>query len=232
MPACPVFLFVCAKPLQYHFPKAKSQFMKYRCPHCKKIFDNWEDAHCPNCKRGLRHPDKWKLPEPEKARREGIQQRLPGTRELRKPIWLLFFNRPRFAVWVLGGCMLVGGVIFSSRNKITIPYQPPDKVTRTHKELTSLRTALEWFRVHCQRFPTTEESLKALVRDPGVAGWKGFYIEGLPPDLWGNPFVYSCSNDTVQLSSMGPDGKPETADDILAPPPDYKALMKRLAKEH
>jgi type II secretion system protein G len=144
---------------------------------------------------------------------------------------MVFLTRPRFFVWVLGGCILVGGVIISSSKNVTRPYQPPSKVIQTRKELMVIRTALEWFRIHCQRFPTTEESLKALVRDPGIHGWKGFYLEELPPDLWHHPFVYSSSNDTVRLSSMGPDGKPDTADDVLSPPPDYKALMKRLAKD-
>jgi len=205
--------------------------LKYRCPHCHQLFEKWETAHCPNCKKGLRHPDKWKTLKWDKSRREGIQQRIPASRELRKPLWMLFINRPRFAVWVLGGCMLVGGVILSSSSKVTTLYRPPDRVIRTRKELMVIRTALEWFRVHCQRYPTTEESLKALVRNPGVPGWKGFYLEELPPDLWGHPFVYTCSNDVIRLSSMGPDGKPDTADDVQAPPPDYKALMKRLAKE-
>lgn len=207
--------------------------MKYRCPHCRHLFDKLDTAQCPNCKKGLRHPDKWKALKPEKARREGIQQRLPSVKELRKPLWMLFLTRPRFAVWVLGGCMLVGGVILSSSKKVTTIYQPPSRVIRTRSELMAIRTALEWFRVHCERFPTTEESLKALVRnpEPGIPGWKGFYIEELPPDLWGHPFVYASSNDTIRLSSMGPDGKPDTPDDVLSPPPDYKALMKRLAKE-
>lgn len=205
--------------------------MKYRCPHCRHLFEKLDSAHCPNCKKALRHPEKWKGLKAEKARREGIQQRLPATRDMRKPLWMLFLNRPRFAVWVLGGCMLVGGVILSSSDKVTTPYQAPNKVVRTRKELLVMRTALEWFRIHCKRFPTTEESLKALVRDPGVSGWKGFYIEELPPDLWGHPFLYSSTNDTIRLSSSGPDGKPDTADDIQAPPPDYKALMKRLSKE-
>lgn len=170
---------------------------------------------------------------PEKARRESLQQRLPSTQELRRPLWMIFANRPRFIVWVLGGCMLVGGVVLSSADKVTKPYQPPTKIVRTSKELGVMRTALEWFRVHCERYPTNEEGLRALVRnpEPNIPGWKGFYIEGLPPDLWGNQFIYTCSNDTVQLRSMGPDGKTNTADDIHAPAPDYKALMKRLERE-
>lgn len=207
--------------------------MKYRCPHCRHVFEKWETSRCPSCAKGLRHPEKWKALKPEKLRREGIQQRLPATRELRQPLWTIFLNRPRFIVWVLGGCMLVGGVVLSSADKVTRPYQPPGKVVRTSRELGVMRTALEWFRVHCGRYPTTGEGLRALVRnpDPGIPGWKGFYIDGLPPDLWGQPFVYTCSNETVRLSSMGPDGQTNTADDIQAPAADYKALMQRLARE-
>jgi hypothetical protein len=205
--------------------------MKYRCPHCRELFDDLDKTSCPKCNKALRHPLKWKSLKTDKARREGIQQRMPPSHELRKPIWTLFFTSPRFAVWVLGGCILVGGVILSSKGKVTTIYQGPNKIDKTRKELVVLRTALEWFRVHCQRYPTTEESLRALVRDPGVEGWKGFYIPELPPDLWGHHFYYTCSNDVVQLSSLGPDGKTNTADDIQSPAADYKALMKRLAKE-
>jgi len=140
-------------------------------------------------------------------------------------------SHPRIAVWVLGGCILVGGVVLSSNNTVTVPYQPPTKIVQTRKELTVIHTALEWFRVHCRRYPTTGEGLKALVQNPGVQGWQGYYLESLPPDLWGHPFQYSNTSDAIWLSSMGPDAKPGTPDDIFAPPADYKALMKRLAKD-
>ncbi len=144
---------------------------------------------------------------------------------------MVFINRPRFLIWVLGGCVLVVGFLLSVHINTATPYRPPTKVLQTKKELVAIRTALEWFRTHCKRYPSTEEGLKALVRNPGIQGWQGYYLEALPPDLWGHPFQFSSSNDVIQLFSDGPDGAAGTPDDVLSPPPDYKALMKRLAKD-
>lgn len=204
--------------------------MKYRCPHCQTVFESFATGQCPSCLRSLRHPDKWiQARRKDPARRDTLLKRMPGRDTYRQPIWLLFVNRPRFLVWVLGGCILVVGFLMTSKFNPGTPYKPPTKVIRTQKELVVIRTALEWFKVNCKRYPTTEESLKALVRNPGVPGWQGFYLQSLPPDLWGHPFQYSCSNEVIRLSSMGPDGIMGSADDIKSPPPDIKALAKRLA---
>lgn len=203
--------------------------MKYRCPHCREIFGAFKNSRCPACSKALRNPDQWKPRKADSASRSPA--RAGNTQHLRQPVWMVFIGRPRFMIWVLGACILVVGFLMTLKINVGIPYQPPPKIVQTKKELTTIRTALEWFRVHCKRYPTSEEGLKALVRNPGVAGWQGFYLEALPPDLWGHPFIYSSSNDTVRLASAGPDGKEGTADDINAPEPDYKALMKRLAKD-
>ena len=161
-----------------------------------------------------------------------MQARLAGSAHLRQPLWMVFINRPRFLVWVLGGSVMVVAFLLTTRFDTGTPYRPPTKIVQTQRELVVIRTALEWFRAHCKRYPTTEEGLKALVRNtaaPGIPGWRGYYLQSLPSDLWGHPFQYACSNDLVALSSLGPDGAPGTADDILSPPPDYKALVKRLA---
>ena len=202
--------------------------MKYRCPHCQNVFETFQGSQCPACRKNLRHPDRWKLASKGPSRRTTLPHRRPGTQSLRQPIWFVFVNRPRFLVWVLGGCILVVGFLMTSKFNPGTPYRPPSKVARTQKELVVIRTALEWFRVNCKRYPTTEEGLKALVRNPGIPGWQGFYLQALPPDLWGHPFQYSCSNEVLRLSSLGPDGKAGSPDDISSPPPDYKALVKRL----
>lgn len=205
--------------------------MKYRCPHCRTLFETFKDSQCPACRKKLRHPEKWKLLKSKEARRASLQKRLPGSHEYRKPIWFVFLNRPRFLIWVLGSCVIVVAFLLSVRIKTAVPYSPPTKIVQTRRELVVVRTALEWFRTHCKRYPTTAEGLKALVRNPGIPEWQGYYLEGLPPDLWGHPFQYSSTNDTATLYSMGPDGAPGTADDIISPPPDYKALVKRLARD-
>lgn len=206
--------------------------MKYRCPHCHHLFESFAEGKCPSCGKHLRHPYKWQqAPRSETARRAAGKARQAGTTPLRQPVWMLFFTRPRFMIWVLGGSILVIGFLMTLNINTGMPYKPPSKVFQTRRELVVIRTALEWFRTHCKRYPTTGEGLKALVRNPGAPGWKGYYLESLPPDLWGHPFEYSSSNDTVRLFSSGPDGVPGTADDVAAPPPDYKALARRLSKD-
>ena len=50
--------------------------------------------------------------------------------------------------------------------------------------------SLNTFEVDHDRYPTTAEGLDALVRQPKtISGWHP-YLEKLPPDPWGRPFVY------------------------------------------
>lgn len=204
--------------------------MKYRCPHCRNLFEKFEDAHCPSCGKALRNPDLWKTPKPGKTQPAGLHKHQPAPPAAGLPLLLQALNRPRFLIWVLGGFILVAGLLSVKVKQIT-PYTPPSRQVQTRNELLIIRTALEWFRSHCNRYPTTEEGLKALVRNPGVPGWQGYYLDVLTPDVWGNPYQYFALEDSVQLYSWGPDGKGGTPDDIVAPPPDYKALVKRLSMD-
>ncbi len=146
----------------------------------------------------------------------------------RRPLIMLIADRPRVMLWSIGFAVMAFIWIIMGNVKIGIPNASITKMDITRNELRTMRTALEWFRTNCKRYPTTEEGLAALVIDPGVPGWQGHYIQALPPDLWGRPFQYASSNDTVRLFSAGADGLTGTADDVQAPDPDYKALMQRL----
>ncbi|HEB75016.1 MAG TPA: DUF4388 domain-containing protein [Nitrospirae bacterium] len=63
----------------------------------------------------------------------------------------------------------------------------------------------------------TLESLRLSVESYRVK--TGFFPESLPSgrviDPWGNPYVYQRTGDGYRLFSSGPDGKPDTSDDIL-----------------
>ena len=205
--------------------------MSYRCPYCRHLFEAFRESKCPACGRVLRHPDKWRSPRPEPSARSRTPSRIADSSRYRQPLWMVFVSRPRFLIWVLGGSILVVGVLLSANIKTAVPYRPPTKTFQTRRELVVIRTALEWFYTHCKRYPTTEEGLRALVRNPGIKEWQGYYLEALPPDLWGHPFQYSSDTRELVLYSSGPDGKPGTEDDIPSPPPDYKALARRLAKD-
>lgn len=69
------------------------------------------------------------------------------------------------------------------------------KIGAAKANISALETALEHFRVHMDRFPTTEEGLKVLVDPPASddsKSWRGPYIDVLRNDPWGNAYQYRC----------------------------------------
>lgn len=141
---------------------------------------------------------------------------------------LLILNyKSRIFMWALVlAAVAAGKLLFTTVHEGRV--RAPDKVARTQRELRVLRTALEWFRADCKRYPTDEEGLKALVRNDAIPGWKGYYIDGLPPDPWGRPYCYVCTNERVKLWSSGRDGVAGNQDDVPAPDPDWKELVDRV----
>ncbi len=79
-----------------------------------------------------------------------------------------------------------------------------------------IKTALDAYEVDNGTYP---RSLQDLVTQPGDAkNWHGPYLDKLPTDPWGNPYIYvypgKHNPNSYDLSSAGPDGKPGTDDDI------------------
>ncbi len=77
-------------------------------------------------------------------------------------------------------------------------------------QAAELEGALDLFKLDTGRYPTTKEGLKALIQDPGVAGWGGPYMkkEQVPADPWGRPYRYRCpgTQGEYDLWSYGADG--------------------------
>jgi general secretion pathway protein G len=86
------------------------------------------------------------------------------------------------------------------------------RVNTTKANIAELENALERFRFNMDRYPTTEEGLKALVEAPANDDkrWRGPYIKRLHMDAWNHPYQYR--NPGVQrkagfdLWSQGADG--------------------------
>jgi len=83
------------------------------------------------------------------------------------------------------------------------------------QDIASLMQALKLYRLDNQRYPTTEQGLKALVARPASAplapNWKtGGYVERLPKDPWGNPYQYLNPGVRGELDifSLAADGAP------------------------
>jgi general secretion pathway protein G len=97
--------------------------------------------------------------------------------------------------------------------------QARDAAAKT--DISAIDTALEAFQVDCQRYPTNEEGLSALITAPGGVQdkWKGPYLKrnALPMDPWNNQYVYrypgTHNTSGYDLFSMGADGR-EGGDDV------------------
>ncbi|MFA5496419.1 MAG: type II secretion system major pseudopilin GspG [Porticoccaceae bacterium] len=80
-------------------------------------------------------------------------------------------------------------------------------------QIRDLEQALEMYKLDVGRFPTSDQGLDALVRQPsGVPGWNGPYLKGsaVPRDPWGGDYNYRYpgQNAEFDLVSYGLDGTP------------------------
>ncbi len=92
----------------------------------------------------------------------------------------------------------------------------PEQARRTKAavEIRQIQTALELFKLDNGFFPSTEQGLEALVTRPTTgkipANYpESGYLEKVPRDPWGNPYVYVCTgaHGDYDLLSYGADGE-------------------------
>ena len=95
------------------------------------------------------------------------------------------------------------------------------KINATKGQIGRIASLLQTFRLDCDRYPTTEEGLNALITAPADAsGWKGPYIldSKIPFDAYDHAFTYQypgpSGEDTFLLISNGKDNQAGTGDDI------------------
>ena len=94
------------------------------------------------------------------------------------------------------------------------PHEAPLGSVKT--DIAVLNTALDMFQVDCNRCPTPQEGLAALVDRPAAipaTSWHGPYLDKdwLHKDIWGRPYVYKCpgehNTNGYDVYSLGPSGK-------------------------
>ena len=91
------------------------------------------------------------------------------------------------------------------------------RVTAASLQMKTFVSALQLYRLDTGRYPTSEQGLEALVRDPGTGpasrNWpKGGYLEGgqVPLDPWGSRYVYvspGTGGRDYDIKSLGADGQ-------------------------
>lgn len=99
------------------------------------------------------------------------------------------------------------------------------KIAAAQTDESTLAGCLHQFRLDCDRYPTTEEGLQALITPPSGLESKAKepYLtkSSIPNDPWGNAYVYqspgvSGSSDSFTITSNGPTGQPGGTGDNAA----------------
>ena len=95
------------------------------------------------------------------------------------------------------------------------------QITAAHTQISTFGTALNAFEIDTGSYPRGQDGLQQLVvQPPDVAGWRGPYlVSNIPLDPWQHPYSYEfpgrINTSGYDIISMGPDGQPGTADDIV-----------------
>lgn len=83
----------------------------------------------------------------------------------------------------------------------------------TRAQLNALDKSLATYRLDTGHYPSTAQSLKALIERPAdEPKWAGPYLSrALPLDPWGRAYMYRLPGDAgrdYELTSLGKDGQP------------------------
>lgn len=86
--------------------------------------------------------------------------------------------------------------------------------------IQSFSNTLDLYKADTGEYPSSDQGLAALLKNPGAKNWNGPYLknmDAIPSDPWGHPYVYKTPGDNnrdFDIVSPGPDGQAGTADDI------------------
>lgn len=84
------------------------------------------------------------------------------------------------------------------------------KIKAAATQISMIGTALDAYRLDIGHYPSSEEGLEALRKNPGHDTWDGPYLpKDVPPDPWGHAYVYRSPGEhgEYDLYSLGGDGQ-------------------------
>ncbi len=92
------------------------------------------------------------------------------------------------------------------------------KIVRVRGDIEQIKTALLMYQSATGVLPATDQGLKALMTKPeGVRNWRQ-QLDAVMIDQWNKEYIYAQPGThnpkTYDIYSSGPDGLPNTADDI------------------
>ena len=88
------------------------------------------------------------------------------------------------------------------------------RVTAAKSDIRNIGVALDTYRLDNFKYPTTEQGLQALVKqpaDPTITNYRAEgYLSAVPKDPWGNPYIYAspgADGKGYDVMTYGRDGK-------------------------
>ena len=84
------------------------------------------------------------------------------------------------------------------------------KRVKAQADIAQIKSGLDRYYLDVGSYPSTDQGLNALVSAPSGGNvphdWQGPYLEKIPPDPWGNTYVYQSDGNAYVLKSYGADG--------------------------
>jgi general secretion pathway protein G len=95
------------------------------------------------------------------------------------------------------------------------------RLIKAQQDIRTLENALRLYKLDNLYYPSTDQSLQALIEEPDTEPlprkWaKDGYIDRLADDPWGTPYLYLQPgvHGNFDIFSLGPDGQSDTEDDL------------------
>jgi len=109
--------------------------------------------------------------------------------------------------------LVILGLLAAIAGPRVVGYLAGAKSDTARVQLAAFEQALDLYRLDVGHYPSTEEGLAALVRQPsGASSWNGPYLDGseVPADPWGYAYVYRVpgSESEYDLYTLGADNRP------------------------
>lgn len=122
-------------------------------------------------------------------------------------------NNAGFSLVEILVVLVIMGLLISVVAPTVLNRADEARIQKAHADFKAIETALKIYRLDNFVYPTTEQGLEALVEasslDPEPRNFKeGGYLEELPLDPWGRPYLYLSPGEhkQVDIYSLGADG--------------------------
>ena len=106
---------------------------------------------------------------------------------------------------------IIGGILALVATNI-IGSADDARIKTTKSQIQLIEGALDMYKLHNYRYPTTEQGLEALIQKPNTSPepknyQSGGYLKGgkLPQDAWGGEFLYFFDKGQYEIISLGSD---------------------------